>query len=98
MWVVHQQPCAVYHKAAVCSKATCFTFLTFLVTLVVPLLLVYRSQGKAFRVSYICKVIKSHISLVLEPCTCHFVVKKIDLVFSIWIQQFDALKKKIKGP
>ncbi|XP_050690576.1 transmembrane protein 231-like [Eriocheir sinensis] len=45
MWVVHQQPCAVYHKATVCSKATCFTFLTFLVTLMVPLLLVYRSQG-----------------------------------------------------
>ncbi|MPC81108.1 Transmembrane protein 231 [Portunus trituberculatus] len=52
MWVVHQQPCAVYHKAAVCSKATCFSFLIFLVTLVTPFVLVYRSQGLWVREVY----------------------------------------------
>uniref|UniRef100_A0A0P4W292 Transmembrane protein 231 n=1 Tax=Scylla olivacea TaxID=85551 RepID=A0A0P4W292_SCYOL len=52
MWVVHQQPYAIYHKAAVCSKATCFSFLIFLVTLVTPLVLVYRSQGLWVREVY----------------------------------------------
>ncbi|KAK4318469.1 hypothetical protein Pmani_010527 [Petrolisthes manimaculis] len=43
--VVHQSPQVISYKTTYCSKATLFNILTLIVTVITPLLVVYRSQG-----------------------------------------------------
>ncbi|XP_071513488.1 transmembrane protein 231 [Panulirus ornatus] len=45
LYVVYHRPQNIFYKTSLCSKATLFSVVTFVVTAITPLLIVYRSHG-----------------------------------------------------
>ena len=81
--IVYTNPVNLKYKTVLCSKATAFYLICSLLTIIPPLLVAYRSEGKFIDTSSSCEAIYINQQLILRILLFHLFSlgfwKKIDV-------------------